>query len=108
MFLNKCDVDQRVNLVEQGELGPNLSDAITVLANLVNWTNSVCDGWGHWAKPSRAAETLMTTLSKVTPWDVPSKDLSKAELNAMLRPIKEFLTQEGFDPSEVFPARLMK
>lgn len=104
MFLSEYDADQAYARFTADPATPNLGRAADTLVNLIDWTNSNSDGWPYWAKPSRAAARLQDALwASLYAWrggDDPV-DLTDAQLTAVLKPVKAFLTRQGVAHAEV-------
>jgi hypothetical protein len=94
-FMNEYEIENAVNLFDSDT--PNLHNAAITLYRLMQWTNQNSDGWPYWAKPTRAATNLMELVSSRTyvARYGGADDISLAELNAAMRPIKSFLTRQG-------------
>jgi hypothetical protein len=105
--MNRWDVEDALRHYTErpfnNTVQPNAVTAAIALAGLMEWTDDNSDGWPYWTKPSNAAKRLQEYLSG---WrkryvDGDDADLSDAELTAMLRPVKAFLTRQGADWREV-------
>ena len=94
--MNEYDVQDAINRLQSA---PNLHRGAQVLRRLVDWTNSNSDGWAYWPKPVRAAKSLQELLQAADRFD--PRDVTEADLNKALRPIKAFLTRHGVDHSVV-------
>lgn len=97
-FMNEWDVGEAVVRFDRPET-PNLSQAATVLSNLMEWTNRNSDGWPYWAKPARSAARLMELLESVDRYN--PQDVTLAEVRKALSPVKAFLTRQGVNHEEV-------
>lgn len=103
-WMNQWDVEDALRFyVATEDTFPNGAKAAEALQYLMDWTNDNSDGWPYWSKPSNAAKRLQEWLSgwrqRYTRND--TTDLTDAELSAMLRPVKAFLTRQGADWREV-------
>ena len=94
-YVNEYDLADMARRFDP-ETCPVLATGVLILVRLANWTNRNSDGWAYWPKPVRAASRLMDLLESVDRWE-PEKDLSVADLNRALTPIKAFATRQGFD-----------
>ena len=104
MWMNRFDIEEAHRFYDiAGEHFPNGYAAAEALDQLMVWTDNNSDGWPYWSKPSNAAKRLQEWLSgwrkRYVAGDM--TDLTDAELSAMLRPIKAFLTRQGADWREV-------
>lgn len=99
LFLNEYDVESAVIRYATDSSTPNLGTAALALARLVDWTNSHSDGWAYWPKPARAARSLQQLLSDADRYN--PQDVTPAELQRALVPIKAFLTRQGTSLGEV-------
>jgi hypothetical protein len=96
-WMNEYEVAEAVRRFD--EQTPNLREGAQVLDRLVRWTNNNSDGWPYWAKPKRAANSLMGLLNGADRFD--PEDITARQLAVALRPIKAFLTRQGVDHSKV-------
>lgn len=103
MFMNEYEIDRMLDTFDEDT---NLIEGARTLYRLKQWTNDGrSDGWAYWPKPVRAAQRLMELLKAAD--DVRRRtgdytDVTEAELSAVFRPIKAFLTRQGAEYSEVF------
>lgn len=109
-WMNQYDIDECLERVEQiehhsGDEYPNLKRAAVTLKRLAAWVNSNSDGWPYWQAPAKAAAKLMDELDGMRRrfLDDQLRDLTDAELKALYRPIKTFLTKQGVSHEEVWP-----
>lgn len=88
-------------------LHPVLGPATQTLVNLMEWTNSVSDGWVYWRKPSQASGKLQDLIAQGIRHDREAyqsprtPDVTWDEYRAALRPVKAFRTRqarERFEP----------
>jgi hypothetical protein len=93
--MNEYDIEEALRFTAANEL-PVLRRGAVVLSRLKDWTNNNSDGWPYWQKPGKAAAKLMDLLDNAgrSHFD---KDVTEAELNKTLTPIKAFLTRQGVD-----------
>lgn len=101
--MNEYEIEDALRLTAYFEL-PNARRAAEILSRLKDWTNNNSDGWPYWQKPSKAADKLMTALSSAiqASRQQDNMDMTEAELQKALTPIKAFLTRQGVAHSEVF------
>jgi len=93
--MNEYDIEEALRHTAMFEV-PVLRQGAEILSRLKDWTNSNSDGWPYWQVPGRAANRLMEALEQARR-DRYEHDISEAELKALLRPIKSFLTKRGVD-----------
>lgn len=93
-WMNEYEVEGVVDRFT--EETPNLRRGARILSRLVDWTNNNSDGWPYWQKPSNAASKLMDHLEAARR-DYDAADITEAQLNKTLTPIKTFLTKQGVD-----------
>lgn len=87
-FLNEWDIEM---LTDRHKGKPVLSRGMRVLTRLVALVNGVSDGWAYWKAPTVAAAKLMELVD-----DRDRRgDVTEAELNKTLTPIKSFLTRKA-------------
>lgn len=114
MWMNEHEVGEMVRMLEdQSTEAPNLYAGARVLEALVDWTNSVSDGWPYWNPPSKAAKTLQQEIHDRSyairfgndrdGTALEDLDLSPAMLTKALKPIKAFLTKQGVDHGAALP-----
>jgi hypothetical protein len=114
MWMNEHEVEEAVDLFDSARSAtPNLAAGASVLDALVAWTNDGrSDGWPYWRAPARAAKALMELLGAHTYaarfgyYQGTAKtleDVSAADLNRALRPVKSFLTKQGVDWNAELP-----
>lgn len=113
-MMNEWEVERVANRFDPTDT-PNLVYLAFQLMNLVKWTNSRSDGWMYWPKPSAAAKRLMALLEQKqrdqredgcvvragTREVVEFTDATDAEVKAVLKPIKAFLTRQGAEHGDV-------
>lgn len=76
---------------------PNRLALVMVVDRLKEWTGEVGDGWAYWLPPRRAALKAMTLVESTTNAAnrlQETHDISDAEVQAAVRPIKAFLTRQ--------------
>lgn len=102
-FMNEFEVIEAASYFAHDGTTPNLAKGAEVLYSLMEWTNSNSDGWPYWKKPTQAASKLITAIQAAqrARFDGPVQDISEADLNTYLRPIKAFLTRQGVQHREV-------
>lgn len=102
MWMNEYDIEEALRLTARFEL-PVARHAAEILSRLKDWTNENSDGWPYWQKPSRAADKLMTALESAIGASRrgDNVDMTEAQLQKTLTPIKSFLTRRGVAHSEV-------
>jgi hypothetical protein len=94
-FMNTWEIDEaEVRYANHPILGP----ATRTLANLRDAADDNSDGWAYWPKPARAAKRLQELIVR----DGTSRyrfgdrdDVTAAEYQAALRPLKAFRTRTG-------------
>lgn len=77
---------------------PNRLALVLVIDNLREETNLVSDGWAYWSKPCRSAAKAMALIESTTNQanDAQEReDITVAEMQAAIRPIKSFLTRHA-------------
>lgn len=102
MWMNEYEIEEVRDRFNKEET-PNLHEAAVKLHRLMEWTNGCSDGWPYWKLPAKAAARLMEHLHDA---DYQYRrgtvtDLTDAELKALLRPVKAFLTRRGEDPEKI-------
>jgi hypothetical protein len=103
-ILNEYEVEDSVRRAVMRDM-PVAEEGARRLRNLVDWTNANSDGWPYFRKPAAAAVTLQKALHArffAAHDKTIREDMTTAELNAALRPIKAFLTRQGANWQEVF------
>lgn len=76
---------------------PNRLALALVVEHLAEWADNNSDGWAYWPKPCRAAEKAMSLIESRTNRENDEQervDITDAEMQAAVRPIKAFLTRE--------------
>jgi hypothetical protein len=76
---------------------PNRLALALIVRNLATWADDHSDGWAHWPKPARAAQSAMRHIQSTTHAAdelQEREDITDAELRAAVRPIKAFLTSQ--------------
>lgn len=90
-FMNEWDIEREGSRRQDH---PILGPAIRTLSNLMEWTNGNSDGWGTWAIPSVAAESLVQMIQRDGTsryfGDMVREDATIEEYRTALRPIKKF------------------
>lgn len=102
MWMNEYDIEDALRLTARFEL-PNARRGAEILSRLKDWTNENSDGWPYWSAPSKAADRLMTALESAigASRQGDNVDMTEAQLQKTLTPIKSFLTRRGVAYSEV-------
>lgn len=75
---------------------PNRLALVMVVDNLREWTDFHSDGWAYWPLPARAAKKAMEHIVSRTSRENDEQernDITDAEMQAAVRPIKAFLTK---------------
>lgn len=90
LFMNEWEV---ADAEDRYRDDPILGPASQTLRNLVDWTNRNSDGWCYWPKPVRAAAKLQALLYL----GQGRGDVTVADYQAALRPVKAFRTRHGGD-----------
>lgn len=103
-WMNEWDVEEALDFyAERADTYPNALKGARALSQLVEWTNRSSDGWPYWAKPSRASQRLQQWLdlrhNRYVQGD--ERDLTPAQLSAMLSPVKAFFTRQGVNWQDV-------
>lgn len=95
MWMNEYDIEEALRRTAYAEV-PNLRHGAVILSRLKDWTNNNSDGWPYWQKPAKAAAKLIDLLhtAGLSHFD---EDVTEAELNKTLTPLKAFLTRHGVD-----------
>ena len=93
-YVNEYDLEDMARRFDP-ESVPVVTVGLLILVRLVNWTNRNSDGWAYWPKPVRAAARLIDLVESVDRFD--PEDVSVADLNRALVPVKAFATRQGFD-----------
>jgi len=105
-ILNECEIENAARDACEDFHRPNLQAAVMTLWRLMDWSNSISDGWAYWRKPSNAStrlqETVRVCYMSYPERSRPETDISSAELRKLYTPIKSFLTRQGVAHSEVF------
>lgn len=74
---------------------PNRLALVMVVDNLRNWADQNSDGWAYWPKPCRAAAKAIELIDGQA-----TDDITDAEMQKAVRPIKAFLTRERASTSD--------
>lgn len=85
---------------------PNRVKLADVVTNLAMWADRNSDGWASWPAAARAAKRAMEHIRSTTSAEnrrQEAEDITDAEVQAALRPIKTFLTRQGIHYSEIIP-----
>lgn len=83
---------------------PVLGKAADNLAALADWADANSDGFHSWPKPARAAQGLVALLEDAeTEYRSGRRleDITGADLQRALRPVKAFLTRQGVRHEDV-------
>jgi hypothetical protein len=95
-FMNDYDLHSARQRFGRGDT-PNRLALVMVIDNLREWTDNHSDGWAYWPKPCRAAAKAIELVDSGTNDEMRRKqaeDITDAEMQAAVRPIKSFLTRE--------------
>lgn len=83
---------------------PVLARAIQFLKAFKDEVDSHSDGWAYWNQPVQAAAKLMGVIEIVLNWESPDvADITEAQLNAALSPIRSFYTRRGYAAGMTYP-----
>lgn len=96
-FMNDYDLDHAVSRFTRSSTPNRLALALTV-RTLAEETGKVSDGWHSWPKPCRAAAKAIALIESRTYAEnqaQEAEDITDAEMQAALRPIKSFLTRHA-------------
>lgn len=103
LYMNDYDIEMARRLARR-EDAPVIAAGVEILDRLRDWTDRNSDGWAYWRKPVQAASKLMTLIQdweeSARDWRGGADDVSGAQLQATLRPIKSFLTRQGVAAEE--------
>jgi len=88
-FMNDFDLHCARTHFGHGDT-PNRLALVLCVDNLREWADMNSDGWAYWPKPVRAALKAIELIDGRT-----TVDITDAEMNAAVRPIKAFLTRQG-------------
>lgn len=89
---------------------PNRLALVLVVDHLRKWADSVSDGWHSWPKPCRAAEQAIRLIESTTNRandEQEREDITDAQMQAAVRPIKSFLTRMAKERHGLYPDRAM-
>lgn len=90
---------------------PNRLGLVLVVDALREWTDSVSDGWAYWSKPCRAAAKAIDLIEGegTNEWfrNAEANDITQAEIDAAVRPIKALLTRCARERHGLYPNRMM-
>ena len=90
-FMNRCDIDDAVRFSINL---PVLHKAALILQDLMNAVDGCSDGWCYWKAPVKAADKLMTLIERDRDnWGKVRTDITEAELQKALTPIRSFCTK---------------
>jgi hypothetical protein len=96
MFMNEYDLAQARSRFTRATT-PNRLALVLVVDHLREWADENSDGWAYWPKPCRAAERAMSLIESRTNAENREReltDITDAEMQAAVRPIKAFLTRQ--------------
>lgn len=106
MFMNEWEVREAQDWFH-GDDQPNLQKGAHALLRLMNWTNSVSDGWPYWQKPIKAAGRLMEELhtARGLQRSGSGEDMTAHKLAALLRPVRAVMREQGVEDTDaiLFP-----
>lgn len=98
-WMNHSEVDEAVDRFRPY---PNRHRAACFLKAFVEEVDARSDGWPYWSAPSRAAKQLMELLAPAKArWN--TNDITLAQLNKALKPIKSFYTRRGYAAGMQYP-----
>lgn len=96
MFMNEYDLAHARSRFTRASK-PNRLALVLVVEHLADWADNNSDGWAYWPKPCRAAERAMSLIESRTyaeNQEQEDHDITDAEMQAAVRPIKAFLTRQ--------------
>ena len=96
LYMNDYDLHFARQRFSRGDT-PNRLALVLVVDNLREETNAVSDGWAHWGLPCRAAKAAQEHIVSRTNHENDEQertDITEAEMQKALRPIKAFLTRQ--------------
>ena len=89
LYMNDYDLACAKSRYDGGDT-PNRYALVVVVSRLREWANNNSDGWAYWPKPVRAAKRAIELINGNE-----SADITVADMNAALRPIKAFMTRQN-------------
>ena len=101
LYMNEGEVQyakQRLTQIRDEGSRTVMAQAIKLLEDLIDLTNSVSDGWAYWPKPCRAAKKLQELIQAGLPSNqnnFTAPTTTPAQLKAACSPIKAFMTREA-------------
>lgn len=103
LFMNEWDIE---NALDRHRLHPALGPATRFLSDFRIEANQHSDGWHSWPLPARAAKQLMTLIQRGNAHqrDFRVPDVTMAEVQKALIPIKSFMTRRGLKAGMRMPA----
>lgn len=96
-YMNDYDIAQARSRYGRGET-PNRLALVLVIDNLAEWTNRHSDGWAYWPKSCRSAAKAIELVESTAYPEYERRqheDITDAEMQAAVRPIKAFLTRHA-------------
>lgn len=106
MFMNEWEVREAQDWFHADDQ-PNLQKGAHALLRLMEWTNSISDGWPYWQKPIKAAGRLMEELhtARGLQRSGSGDDITAHKLAALLRPVRAVLREQGVEETDtvLFP-----
>lgn len=75
---------------------PNRLALAIMIERLANWADVHSDGWAYWTKPRQSAQRAIGLVESRTYRENDQQereDITQAELDAAVRPVKAFLTR---------------
>lgn len=100
-YMNDYDLD-RAERVARRNGWENRGAVVGAVSNLKGWADANSDGWAYWLKPRRAALRAMEAITgDGTNAADDRPDMTRAEVTAVIRPIRAFLTRQGVDATHI-------
>jgi hypothetical protein len=102
LYMNEFDIDVARRRFTRANC-PNRLALVMVVEHLKDWTGDHGDGWAHWTAPRQAAVKAMKLIQSTTNEQnrlQETHDISDAEVQAAVRPIKAFLTRQKASPEQ--------
>lgn len=102
MWMNRMDIEEAVEL---RRMLPNRHRAARFLKEFMDEVDQHSDGWPYWNPPAKAAKQLMEIVHK-RPDEyrgLKLEDVTPAQLNKALAPIKAFYTRRGYKAGMKLP-----
>lgn len=106
MFMNEWEIEENV---ARHRRHPALGPATQFLYAFMREVNSHSDGWPYWSPPVHSAKALMILIERGnkrarSSWPEEVEDVTLAEVQTALRPIKSFMTRRGYAAGMKLPA----